>query len=464
MPCCGPGYLNPSEATVRAPKETVLFVTSPHADGGNDMLVAVNVDSTSNDFCKIVSKIVFPNKGDEVHHTGWNACSSCYDKPDKKRSHLIIPCLNSSRIYVVNVENEKNLILEKTIEPSLLKGLNVSFPHTSHCLANGQIMISTLGDADDNQSGNFLLLNGQTFDPVGTWTPNPVAFNYDFWYQPRHDVMISTEWGAPHKIKKCFNPADVAEGFYGHSIHVFQWSTHEKLQTIELPMPNGALPLEVRFKHEPSSPHAFVGTALGSAVYHLEPEVVGSKKYKAVEVIKIPDKEVTGWALLSMPGLITDILISMDDQFLFISCWLHGDIRQYDIRDPSKPVLVSSVFIGGSIHKESGVVVTKDSELQAQPDALYVKNKKVEGGPQMLQLSLDGKRLYVTTSLYSIWDKQFYPKLSKTGAMLLQIDVTDDGMKLNPNFLVDFSTLEGGPYLAHEMRYPGGDCTSDIWV
>ncbi len=29
----------------------------------------------------------------------------------------------------------------------------------------------------------------------------------------------------------------------------------------------------------------------------------------------------------------------------------------------------------------------------------------------MMQLSLDGKRLYVTTSLFSPWDKQFYPDL-----------------------------------------------------
>lgn len=29
----------------------------------------------------------------------------------------------------------------------------------------------------------------------------------------------------------------------------------------------------------------------------------------------------------------------------------------------------------------------------------------------MLQLSLDGLRLYVTTSLYSGWDKQFYPDM-----------------------------------------------------
>ena len=49
--------------------------------------------------------------------------------------------------------------------------------------------------------------------------------------------------------------------------------------------------------------------------------------------------------------------------------------------------------------------VIEDSELSEQPDPCYVKGKRVEGGPQMLQLSLDGKRLYFTTSLYSVWDK-----------------------------------------------------------
>lgn len=32
----------------------------------------------------------------------------------------------------------------------------------------------------------------------------------------------------------------------------------------------------------------------------------------------------------------------------------------------------------------------------------------------MLQLSLDGLRLYVTTSLYSGWDRQFYPDMTKS--------------------------------------------------
>ena len=55
--------------------------------------------------------------------------------------------------------------------------------------------------------------------------------------------------------------------------------------------------------------------------------------------------------------------------------------------------------------------MTEDSELTDQPEALYIQGKRVHGGPQMIQLSLDGKRLYVTTSLYSAWDKQFYPEL-----------------------------------------------------
>ncbi|KAI1710024.1 56kDa selenium binding protein (SBP56) domain-containing protein [Ditylenchus destructor] len=92
--------------------------------------------------------------------------------------------------------------------------------------------------------------------------------------------------------------------------------------------------------------------------------------------------------------------------------------------------------------------------------------KKMEGGPQMLQLSLDGKRLYVTNSLYSVWDKQFYPNMTRNGSVMLELDVDtqNGGLALNKHFLVDFSILPNGPYLAHEMRYPGGDCTSDIWA
>ena len=51
--------------------------------------------------------------------------------------------------------------------------------------------------------------------------------------------------------------------------------------------------------------------------------------------------------------------------------------------------------------------------VKEQPERMVVRGNAVYGGSQMLQLSLDGKRLYATTSLYSTWDKQFYPDLIK---------------------------------------------------
>ena len=96
---------------------------------------------------------------------------------------------------------------------------------------------------------------------------------------------------------------------------------------------------------------------------------------------------------------------------------------------------------------------------------LTVKGRPFNGGPQMLQLSLDGKRLYVTNSLYSSWDNQFYPDLARSGSCMLQLDcASDGGLTVNENFLVDFGKEPAGPVRAHEIRFPGGDCTSDIWI
>lgn len=54
----------------------------------------------------------------------------------------------------------------------------------------------------------------------------------------------------------------------------------------------------------------------------------------------------------------------------------------------------------------------------------------------------------------------------REGSVMLQIDVDNGkgGLQVNKNFLVDFGKEPDGPALAHEIRYPGGDCTSDIWM
>ena len=82
----------------------------------------------------------------------------------------------------------------------------------------------------------------------------------------------------------------------------------------------------------------------------------------------------------------------------------------------------------------------------------------------MIQLSLDGKRLYVTTSL-STWDNQFYPGMKDEGGAMVVVGYdTENRIKINDKFIVDFGKEPDGPSRAHETRYPGGDCSSDIWT
>lgn len=70
--------------------------------------------------------------------------------------------------------------------------------------------------------GGFLLLDGESFNVLGTWEKKgqSTPFGYDFWYQPRHNVMISSEWGEPKSFLAGFNPAHVAEGI---SMPVFEY-------------------------------------------------------------------------------------------------------------------------------------------------------------------------------------------------------------------------------------------------
>jgi selenium-binding protein 1 len=466
--CSGPGYATPLDA-MKGPKEKIVYIpciyrNTPLAE--RDYLATIDLDESSPTFCQIIHRLEMPSYHDEIHHTGWNACSSCHHDPTKKRNLLIVPGLISSNLYSVDVTSDPRAPrIFKTVDSDKVHELGLANPHTVHCIPSNQIMISTIGDPAGNGKGGFILLNSETFELEGKWEAdghNP-AFGYDFWYQPKYNVMISTEWGTPKKLKYGFNPKDVEDGHYGRSLHVWDWSKHAIIQTIDLG-PEGWIPLEIRFLHDPEATEGFVGCALSSSVFRFYREQSG--KWAAEKVIQIPPKDVENWALPVMPGLITDIILSLDDKYLYFSNWLHGDIRQYDITDTRNPKLVGQIFLGGSICTDGNVKVTKDTELSKQPDPLYLGGKRVEGAPQMLQLSLDGKRLYVTTSLYSGWDNQFYPEMSKSGSYFLRIDVNTEtgGLTLNRDVFVDFGKEPKGPVLAHEIRYPGGDCTSDIWL
>ncbi|MCG8650864.1 MAG: selenium-binding family protein, partial [Pirellulales bacterium] len=396
-----------------------------------DYLATVDVDRHSKTYGQVIARFSMPHVGDELHHYGWNACSSCHG--DRHRRYLIVPGLTSGNVYIIDAVDPTLLKLHKTISGAdIAKKTNLSMPHTVHCRADGIIMISMLGDAAGNAPGGFLEIDPD-FNIAQRWESSldGMNFNYDFWYQPRHNVMVSSEWAAPNTVKQGFKLEDVQAGKYGHHLHFWDWSKKEIAQSIDLG-PEGMIPLEVRFHHNPESTHGFVGAALSSAVFHWhKPE---GQPWNANKVIQVEPIETEGWPF-PVPGLITDIIISLDDRYLYFSNWLHGDIRQYDISDPHHPKLTGQVWLGG--------VIGHESEL-SDPNAT--------GGPQMLQLSLDGKRLYVTSSLYSVWDNQFYPQMAKQGSWMTVIDCDTErgGMSLHQDTFVDFGQEPWGPARAHE--------------
>ncbi len=148
---CGPGFATPADA-IKAPREKLLYTIALYVGTDvkkPDYLATVDVDPTSPTYSQVIHRLPMPNVGDELHHFGWNACSSCHADAGKSRRYLIMPGSRSSRIHIVDTADPRAPKLHKVIEPDEIKAkTNLTAPHTVHCLADGTIMISMLGDAD----------------------------------------------------------------------------------------------------------------------------------------------------------------------------------------------------------------------------------------------------------------------------------------------------------------------------
>jgi selenium-binding protein 1 len=441
----GRTFATPAEAR-KSPPEKLAYVVALYGGTGvekPDYLATLDLDPESKTYSQVVHRLAMPKVGDELHHFGWNACASCHGM--RSRRYLIVPGLMSNRIHVVDTADPRTPKMHKVIEPDeVVRKAKLTAPHTVHCLADGRVMISMLGNEKGDGPGGFLLLD-EDFNVAGRWEADHegMRYNYDFWYRPRQNVMVSSEWAAPNTVRRGFSLDDVKAGKYGQQLHFWDWKGRRIKKSIDLGGA-GLLPLEVRSHHDPDSPHGFVGAALSSTLWHWFKK---GDDWQADKVVEVEPVNVKGWDF-PVPGLVTDLVLSLDDRWLYFSNWLHGDVRQYDVSDPAKPKLTGRLWLGG-----------------VQGKAPTVKGKQLSGGPQMLQLSLDGRRLYVTNSLLSKWDDQFYPQIGKQGSHMLAVDCDTEkgGLALNERFFVDFGKEPDGPARAHEMRFPLGDSTSDIW-
>jgi methanethiol oxidase len=453
-------YPSPKMAMQAAP-EKLAFVSllNPSQNGSSDALALVDVDPQSPKYGQIAAEMTMPFAGDELHHFGWNACSSCLcpysPHPHMERRYLVIPGLRSSRIHIIDIKPDpRNPRLVKVIEPeTVLQRTGYSRPHTSHCGPDG-IYINAIGSANGDGPGGIFVMDPETFEIKGRWEEDrgPQFLAYDFWWHLGHDTMITSEWGTPNMVENGVNPELLLAGKYGHALHIWNLRTRRHQQVLDL----GAeyqMVLELRPAHDPNKTYGFFGVVvslkdLSSSIWVWYHEGTnGSGSWKVKKVIDIPAEPADPDQLppllkgfKAVPPLVTDINLSLDDRFLYVSCWGTGELLQYDVSNPFQPVRTGSVKLGGIVRRQPH---------SDHPDA------PLNGGPQMVEVSRDGKRVYLTNSLYRTWDEQFYP--DGVRGWLTKIDVgANGGMRLDPKLFLQFDSMR-----PHQVRLEGGDSSSD---
>jgi hypothetical protein len=121
-----------------AARETCLHPDAVPDGSQPDGLAVVDVDPSSKTYSQIVHQVIMPNKGDEFHHFGWNACSSALSPLSGhaflERRYLIIPGIRSSRIYVIDVKEPLKAKIHKIIEPGRGFCQDRLFPPAHHPL------------------------------------------------------------------------------------------------------------------------------------------------------------------------------------------------------------------------------------------------------------------------------------------------------------------------------------------
>jgi selenium-binding protein 1 len=459
-----PTFYPSPRLAIEAPPEEVAYITllNPKPNGHGDALGAVDVNPDSKSYGRLVGQAEFPHGDNELHHFGWNACSShlCPYAPHAhtERRYLIVPGIATSRIHIVDTKADpRRPELVKVIEGSEVHArTGYAAPHTVHCGPDG-IYVNALGSPTGDGPGGIFMLDHDTFEPKGPWEKDrgPQHLAYDFFWHLGHDTMITSEWGTPNMVTAGANPELLLGGKYGHALHVWDLRSRSHRQTIDLGAEQQMV-LELRPAHNPTRAYGFAGVVvsiadLSASVFLWYLDQAGGNgrgEWKAKKVITIPAEPADQADLppflqgfKAVPPFVTDLNLSVDDRFLYVSCWGTGELRQYDVSDPFNPRLTGVTRIGGIVSRS------------AHPSE---SDRPLNGGPQMVELSRDGRRVYLTNALFTPWDDQFYPDGIK--GWMVKLDTRPEGgMALDPRFML---RLENG-MRAHQVRLQGGDASSD---
>jgi selenium-binding protein 1 len=363
-------------------REKLLYVFCVDAEAKNhDFLAVIDVDPDSASYGKITYTLDVGSSGNETHHFGFT----------DDRTHIFGCSLLSSRIFLIDVATEPaRPRIVKTMEDVSQKTGGLTGPHSPYALP-GRMLFTFLGGKDGGlpaglaeftNEGEFI----RRFD-----LPADAPYMYDVAVKPNLNRMVTSSFTPQDNYKKPLAQMDLKH--FGKDL--LFWDFRERKIIDHLT--TDTAPLECRWSLKEENNYGFTNCALDDSIWVWE---------------GMPDGHYQTRKLVSTGKLPADLRQSPDDRFLYVSCFFSNEIQQWDVSDLKNPRLASTIAPG------------------VQPNMMHVTG--------------DGKRMYITNSLLSTLDHSgnFWVRLAHIGP---------DGMKMDPFFNIDLSHLPTGPARGHDM-------------
>jgi selenium-binding protein 1 len=386
--------------TVTNTREKLLYVVAvDKTDAGGtpspDALFTIDVAPWSSTYGQIIHRTDMTAVGDELHHFGY----------DWDNRHLIINGLFSGRVHIVDVHTNSRRPAIETVNNNLVGASGYVVPHTVIALPTGNALLTMIGASASGMGapGGMVEIDGRTGAFVRNWGPaatrdyNAVGpkYMYDVGFKPELNRMVTTTFGLPKDVAGGIDLTNPTLGL-GNEVCVWDYQSRQVLQRVDLGPGTGAL--EVRWSNTPGEPVGYTNTPGTGAIWAWH-DFDGNGVYQFQQV-------------LNGLGIPTDMVMSSDSKYLYVADWQNGRVFQVNITNRLNPVITATLNV---------------------PYA------------QMMRLSQDNRRLYVTNSLLSSWDDDpdIGPARNATyGIYLIQINHPYAGMTLTGNPLVNFQNVQ----------------------
>jgi len=334
----------------------------------------------------------------EAHHMGFT----------DDRRYLWAGNLDDSKIFVFDVgSNPAKPTLVRTITDLPAKTGFIG-PHTFYALP-GRLVIGMLSNSRDkggvtglavyNNKGEFVAKYAMPTTAIGGVQGD--GYGYDVAINPARNAMLTSSFAGWKNYMR--NLGDLikdpaAMKHFGNTLVMWNLKTLQPTQIFNVP---GA-PLEIRWALAPGQDWAITATALTSKLW-LVKQSAGQWQAKEVGTIGDPSK-------VPLP---VDISITADGKGLWVNTFMDGTTHYFDLSDPEHPRQTYQLHTGAQVN--------------------------------MVSQSWDGKRLYITSSLLSQWDKT-----GQDNEQFLRA-FNWNGHALTPAFSVDFTKEKLGR--PHHMKF-----------